>query len=124
MRTSTRQRNKMINARVIPGLKFKSIKVQRKLSINVILKAVCIHYETDIIALRQNSRKSRTVQARYILFYLLRKHTDMSLVDVANYFAPGIKDHSTVIHGVRFIEGQLNAKHDNSIKVIMNEIYI
>jgi chromosomal replication initiation ATPase DnaA len=114
----------MINARVIPGLKFKSIKVQRKLSVNVIMKAVCLHYETDIVALRQVSRKSRTVQARYILFYLLRKHTDMSLVDVVSYFVPAIKDHSTIIHGVRYIEGQLNAKHDNSIKNIMNEIYI
>ena len=114
----------MINARVIPGLKFKSIKVQRKLSINVIMKAVCIHYETDIVALRQISRKSRTVQARYILFYLLRRHTDMSLVDVASYFSPAITDHSTVLHGIRYIEGQLEAKHENSIKVIMNEIYI
>jgi chromosomal replication initiator protein len=114
----------MINARVIPGLKFKAVKIQRVVSMDAIIKVVCEHYETDITALRKQNRTSRTVQARYILFYLLRKHTDMSLVDVANYFAPGIKDHSTVIHGVRFIEGQLNAKHDNSIKVIMNEIYI
>ena len=91
---------------------------------DAIVKVVCQHFETDMNALRKPNRTSRTVQARYILFYLLRKHTDMSLVDVANFFSPGINDHSTVIHGVRFIEGQLSAKHENSIKVIMNEIYI
>jgi chromosomal replication initiation ATPase DnaA len=48
----------------------------------------------------------------------------MSLVDVANYFAPAIMDHSTVIHGVRYIESQLSAKHENSIKIVLNEIYI
>lgn len=114
----------MINARVIPGLKFKSVKIQRIVSMDAIVKVVCQHYETDMNALRKQNRTTRTVQARYILFYLLRKHTDMSLVDVANFFSPGIKDHSTVIHGVKFIEGQLSAKHENSIKLIMNEIYI
>jgi chromosomal replication initiation ATPase DnaA len=48
----------------------------------------------------------------------------MSLVDVAKFLSPAITDHTTVMHGVAFVQGQLSLKHDNSIKIVLNEIYI
>jgi chromosomal replication initiation ATPase DnaA len=55
---------------------------------------------------------------------MLRKHTEMSLDEIAEYLSPAITDHTTVMHGIQFIKNQLSLKHENSIKIILNEIYI
>jgi chromosomal replication initiation ATPase DnaA len=55
---------------------------------------------------------------------MLRKHTEMSLDEIAEYLSPAITDHTTVMHGIAFVKGQLSLKHENSIKLVLNEIYI
>jgi chromosomal replication initiation ATPase DnaA len=55
---------------------------------------------------------------------MLRKHTEMSLDEIAEYLSPAITDHTTVMHGISFVTGQLSLKHDNPIKIVLNEIYI
>jgi chromosomal replication initiation ATPase DnaA len=55
---------------------------------------------------------------------MLRKHTEMSLDEIAQYLSPAITHHCTIMHGIAFVTGQLSLKHDNAIKTILNEIYI
>ena len=109
---------------VMPGIREKVINLKRIVSVAAITKSVTEYYNMDIAILRTKGRNRTLVQARYVLCYLLRKHTSMSLIEIAQYLAPGITDHTTVIHGVESIKGQLSLKHDSEIKNIMNEIYI
>ena len=108
----------------IPGLKTKVNNLKRIVSVDQISKVITDYYGMELDAIRAKVRTNRVVQARYVMCYMLRKHTDMSLVDVAKYLSPAITDHTTVLHGVRFVTGQLSAKHENSIKIVLNEIYI
>ncbi len=114
----------MISPYVLPGLKTKIKDLKRIVSITSITDEVCNYYATDIEVLRIKNRNKTKVQARYVLCYMLRRHTAMSLDDIAQYLSPAITDHTTVMHGVAFIQGQLSLKHDNPIKIILNEIYI
>jgi chromosomal replication initiator protein len=109
---------------VMPGLKTKIHNLKRIVSVDAISKAITDYYGMELDFIRSKCRTNRIVQARYVMCYMLRKHTDMNLVDVANYLSPAITEHTTVIHGIRFVESQLSLKHDNEIKTIMNEIYI
>jgi chromosomal replication initiator protein len=109
---------------IMPGLKTRIHNLKRIVSVDQITKVITDYYGMDIDAIRAKVRTNRIVQARYVMCYMLRKHTDMSLVDVAKYLSPAITDHTTVLHGVRFVTGQLSAKHENSIKIVLNEIYI
>ncbi len=108
----------------MPGLKEKIANLKRIVSVNAITKVVTEYYNMDMAVLRTKGRNRTVVQARYILCYLLRKHTAMSLIDIAKCLSPGINDHTTVIHGVNEIKDQLSLKHDNPVKSILNEIYI
>ena len=114
----------MISPYVVPGLKSKIQNLKRIVQIADIITSVTDYYNMDITILRTKGRNRTLVQARYVLCYLLRKHTAMSLIEIAQYLAPGITDHTTVIHGVREIKAQLSLKHDNEVKTILNEIYI
>jgi chromosomal replication initiation ATPase DnaA len=46
------------------------------------------------------------------------------LKKIAEQLNPAITDHTTVIYGIRFVEGQMSIKSDNDVKLMMNEIYI
>ena len=61
--------------------------------------------------LRGVNRRRDVVQKRYFLMWFLRKHIGMSFERIGNLF---LKDHSTVIHGVKY--------HDESIE-IKDEVY-
>jgi chromosomal replication initiation ATPase DnaA len=114
----------MISPYVLPGLKTKIQNLKRIVSITSITDEVCSYYATDIEQLRIKNRNKTKVQARYVLCYMLRRHTAMSLDDIAQYLSPAIKHHCTVMHGIAFVTGQLSLKHENPIKIILNEIYI
>ena len=114
----------MISAYVMPGLRTKIKDLKRIVSVSAITSAVTDYYGINIDELRLVSRKTKRVQARYVLCYLLRKHTTMTLNDVAQYLSPAINDHSMVIYGCNEIKGQLSLKHENEVKNILNEIYI
>jgi len=121
--TSTRQSNKM-NAYVIPGLKSRAHKLKRIIKRDEVVNAITDHFKCDIQDLRAKNRNKKLVQVRYIMCYMLRKHTDMTLKEIAEYFKPAMTDHTTSLHGINYISGQLNAKFPNATKDIFNEIYI
>jgi chromosomal replication initiation ATPase DnaA len=114
----------MISPYVVPGLRTKIKNLKRIVSITSITDEVCSYYATDIEQLRIKNRNKTKVQARYIMCYMLRKHTEMSLDEIAEYLSPAITDHTTVMHGIQVIKNQLSLKHENPIKIVLNEIYI
>ena len=114
----------MISVYVMPGLKTKIKDLKRIVSVTAITSAVIEYYDMDMEILRIKNRNKTKVQARYILCYMLRRHTAMSLDDIAQYLSPAVTDHTTVMHGIAFVTGQLSLKHDNEVKNILNEIYI
>jgi len=114
----------MMNAYVIPGLKSRAHKLKRKVQADDIETEVLQYFKLSPEIIRTKDRNHKIVTTRYVLCYLLRKHTSMTLVEIVQYLSPAISDHSTVVHGVRFVTGQLSAKTDNEIKDIFNEIYI
>ena len=121
--TSTRQSNKM-NPYIIPGLKSKAHKLKRIIKTDEVVNAITDHFKCSLEDLRAKNRNKKLVQVRYIMCYMLRKHTDMTLQEIADYFKPAITDHTTSLHGINYITGQLDAKFPNTTKEIFNEIYI
>jgi chromosomal replication initiation ATPase DnaA len=119
----SRQRNKM-NPYIIPGLKSKAHKLKRIIKTDEVVNSITDYFKCDIQDLRAKNRNKKLVQIRYIMCYMLRKHTDMTLKDIAEYFAPAMTNHTTALHGINYIAGQLDAKFPNTTKEIFNEIYI
>ena len=113
-----------MNPYIIPGLKSKAHQLKRIIKTDEVVTAITTHFNCDIDYLRQKNRTTQVVHARYIICYMLRKHTDMTLQQIAEYLKPAISDHTTALHGINFITGQLDAKFPNTTKEIFNEIYI
>lgn len=111
-----------MNYFLMPGLKerpvYKAIYKDRDTVTNI----VCHYFDTDINHLRVKNRDMRIVMVRHICFYLLYDNCGMSYQQIANYFAPSVSNHSTVLHGVKLIRDQLYLKHDNEIKTHLQNI--
>jgi chromosomal replication initiator protein len=113
-----------MNPYIIPGLKNKAHKLKRIVQADDITSNVLDYFRLDGDIIRTKNRSRKIVTARHIICYLLRKHTGMTLQQIAEYLKPAISDHTTVLHGINYVTGQLSAKNENDIKNIMNEIYI
>ena len=55
--------------------------------------------------LKERCRKRRIARPRQLCFHLLRKHTDLSTVEIAEIFG---LDHTTIMHGSEKIADDLN----------------
>lgn len=65
-----------------------------------IKKAVAEHYDLDVKILDGKKRTARVAEARQVAMFLVRKLTDLSLVEIGASFC---KDHGTIIHAVKKI---------------------
>ena len=74
-------------------------------SLDSITRLVCeaFNLRTDQLAAR--SRKANLVLARNTIFYLARKHTDLSLEAIGEHFC---RKHSTVLKGIASVERELS----------------
>ena len=54
------------------------------------------------------SRSRPLTQARHIAMYLIRECTGLSLVKIGEIF--GGRDHTTVLHGIKKVEGEMRAR--------------
>ncbi len=70
-----------------------------------VVDAVLSHYKVEPRDLRGKSRSRDISLPRQVAMYLLREETDASLVEIGQEL--GDRDHTTVLHGVRKIEGAL-----------------
>jgi chromosomal replication initiator protein len=77
------------------------------IDLDKIISFVCQAYGFGFDDLRSKSRKRDRVVARNTAFYLARKHTDLSLVDIGRRFN---RKHSTVIKGIASVEQEVSRK--------------
>lgn len=74
------------------------------LDVNAIIRKVCEGFGLSPEQLASRSRKQNLVVARNTIFYLARKHTDLSLQDIGDKFS---RRHSTVLKGIASVEREL-----------------
>ncbi len=70
-----------------------------------IIRCVCQGFDLSPSQLNSRSRRKELVVARNTVFYLARKHTDMSLKDIGNFFN---RTHSTVLKGITNLEREMS----------------
>lgn len=88
-----------------------SVNIQRReLTPSRILDCVCRHYALEAAQLKVSSRKAELALPRQVVMYLVKKHTDSSFKSIAKLL--NRKDHTTVMHGVRTIEGRLELEQE------------
>ncbi|GFM37412.1 chromosomal replication initiator protein DnaA [Desulfovibrio psychrotolerans] len=70
-----------------------------------IVRCVCNGFDLSPSQLNSRSRRRELVVARNTVFYLARKHTDMSLKDIGDHFN---RKHSTVLKGITNLEREMS----------------
>lgn len=75
--------------------------------IKKLINVVGSYFRLDQDDLLSNSRKKELVYARQICWYLLRNKYDMTYQKIGDIFNG--KDHSTIMHGVEFVNNSLKA---------------
>ncbi len=91
----------------IRGIKLKGIEHLKKKSfqkneLDRIRIYTALHFGIDPEELLQSGRSKKINRIRHIAFYLCKRLTDASLIEIARAF--NRKDHSTVIYGIKKIE--------------------
>ncbi len=79
-------------------------KVSTCLNFEKIIDLVCGSYDLMPSQLSSRSRRKNCVHARDTIYYLARKHTEVSLQDIGSRFN---RNHTTVIKGISTIEREL-----------------
>lgn len=113
---------------VIPGLRRQDMpKTDNISSANVksICDAVCIYLQIPFPLLITKSRKRELVRGRYILMRMLRQYTALSLAAIGNCVKDRTdprkgKDHTTVIHGLKAIQNEMDT--DPNIRHLVMEL--
>lgn len=89
-------------------------------NLDSIIRKICQGYALTPDNLASKSRKQDLVLARNMIFYLARRHTDLSLQDIGQKFN---RQHSTVLKGIASIERELSRETPLS-KQISNTIRV
>ena len=82
-----------------------SLKPQRTISINDVIKTIAGFYNIDERELYQKTRKKEVVKPRQIAMYILREDFNTSYPYIGQKL--GGRDHTTVIHAYEKIKGDL-----------------
>ena len=85
--------------------------------VDFIKQVVCTYYKVDIEQLLTTTRLRLVVKARQVVMYLLCVNSKIPKVNIAKRFN---KDHSTVIHSKKTIEGYL--EWDKELSKEVNEL--
>ncbi|MDO4948741.1 MAG: chromosomal replication initiator protein DnaA [Bacteroidales bacterium] len=89
-----------------------------EISINEIIKKVCDYYHVSPTLIQSKSRKKDVSQARQVAMYMAKKFTSESVAKIGMHI--GNRDHATVLHACKNIEGLKSV--DNSVRASLNEI--
>ncbi len=89
-----------------------------QLTIEAIQSVVCDYLGIPEDLVRARTRKREVVQARQVAMYFSKEITNHSLKTIGLHF--GGRDHSTVIHGVRSVEDQIDT--DPSFREMVNAV--
>jgi chromosomal replication initiator protein len=82
--------------------------------LEVFVERVCKFFGIERSSLFSNSRKKELMLARQVLIYLLKKHTQRSLKELAEILK---KEHSTIIYHLKSIEKRLSEDRALKFKV-------
>ena len=89
-----------------------------ELTPHLILETVCRIYGQEVDQLRTSSRKAELALPRQVVMYLVKKHTNASYKAIAKLL--NRSDHTTVMHGVKTIEGRI--EHEAELRARIAEI--
>jgi chromosomal replication initiator protein len=87
-----------------------------------ITEGVLLHLGLSLQDVVRRCRVRRFVFARQVIFYLLRKHTVMTLRDIGRMV--GGVDHTTVIHSIQTIEDVMSVQPEVRRLVVEIELLI
>lgn len=95
-----------------------------RVDVDRILRHMVEEYKVNISDLKGPSRVRRLVLIRQIACYLLRKGTSLSLPEIGRVM--GNRDHTTVIHSIRVVQGlpAKNSKAWNRVQRLAKELGI
>ncbi|HUB26102.1 MAG TPA: chromosomal replication initiator protein DnaA, partial [Tepidisphaeraceae bacterium] len=85
---------------------------QRRITVQQIMDAVTRYYNVRASDLQSKKRHKSIAFPRQVCMYLARRHTRYSLEEIGGYF--GGRDHTTVLHAVRTVEGDV--KDDKAVE--------
>ena len=110
----------LINDGFISG---SSIRKQKHTTAKQIVEKVAKYYQLTVKEMCGKSRVSNIKTARQVAMYVLSKELAMSTTKIA--LEVGVKDHTTVMHGIKKITGDLaeNQELREQIEEIKEEIY-
>ena len=83
------------------------IRQRRNITVDVIKKLVCKHFNISIKDIISSSRKQNFVRPRQIAIYLSRRYTDSPLQTIGKSFN---RYHATAIHSIGIVERRLKEK--------------
>lgn len=94
----------------------------KEITPTLIINVVAEHFGVKPEDITSKKRNSEFVQPRQVVMYLCRELTDTSLINVGKIL--GKKDHTTVMHGVKKIEAELQTNEElrNKIDIIIKKI--
>tara|TARA_R110000782_G_scaffold117364_3_gene207669 strand:- start:94607 stop:96058 length:1452 start_codon:yes stop_codon:yes gene_type:complete len=94
----------------------------RRITVDDIQKACAAHYRIEPSEMRSKRRARAVARPRQVAMYLAKKMTPRSLPEIGRIF--GGRDHSTVIHAVRTVEGlrQSNPEIDSDIRALQRQL--
>jgi chromosomal replication initiation ATPase DnaA len=98
----------MLNYYAAPGL----IRNQDRINATIIIEKVSKYFDLTIPGIVSPSRMAKVVMARQISQYILRNKLKMPYKAIGLLFN---RDHTSVIHSVKYIRQQLEMKHPADI---------
>jgi chromosomal replication initiator protein len=95
---------------------------QKRITIQQIFDAVTKYYNVRPADLQSKKRHKSIAFPRQVCMYLARRHTRYSLEEIGGYF--GGRDHTTVLHAVRTIQGDCEQDQDVAKQIDHIELQI
>ena len=95
---------------------------QKRITIQQIFDAVTKYYNVRPADLQSKKRHKSIAFPRQVCMYLARRHTRYSLEEIGGYF--GGRDHTTVLHAVRTIQGDCEQDKDVAKQIDHIELQI
>jgi chromosomal replication initiator protein len=94
----------------------------RRITVDEIQKVCAAHFRIDPSEMRSKRRARAVARPRQVAMYLAKKMTPRSLPEIGRIF--GGRDHSTVIHAIRTIEGlrEANPDMDADIRALLRQL--
>jgi chromosomal replication initiator protein len=95
---------------------------RRRITIDEIQRAVCEYYRIDRSEMSSKRRARAVVRPRQVAMYLAKVMTPRSYPEIGRKF--GGRDHSTVIHAVRLVEGlrSQDSEMDNDVRTLLRQL--